>query len=144
MGKYKLVGNGGHTLRSGRTLKTGDVLVTKRDMTKFKGKFERIDLPKEEASEEVVEDPLEVDEESDTAVASSDGKTNKTPEATPPLGKDVTEEFPLATDNGYRVFRAGKVCFVTNSKDTAKALNEEPLKRTEVVNFITKLIDSDE
>ena len=63
----------------------------------------------------------------------------KEPEPTP-LGDDVTARYKAAKQNKLLVFKDDKDFFVTKKEDVFTSLNDNPLKRSEVVEFIEDLV----
>jgi hypothetical protein len=55
------------------------------------------------------------------------------------LGVEVTDRFPRAIDEDYRVFRRGKEYWVYDVDDLAAPVNAEPLNRSEVDATILSL-----
>jgi len=58
------------------------------------------------------------------------------PEAGSPLGTDITDRFPAAIKAQLKVFRKGKDYFVTEVSDIAEALNDTPLNKIQVDEFV--------
>lgn len=119
--KFKLLpGAGNHTEKdeNGEIItyhaKDGNVIESDVDLAKvFVGKFERIEV----------------------------GASDVSVKASGDLGKDVTERFENAKEEGFLVFLKGKSYSVADADDPQVALNEEPLKKADVEPFVAKRID---
>jgi hypothetical protein len=62
------------------------------------------------------------------------------PKEETPLGDDVTARYKAAKENKLRVFKDERDFFVAKEDETGVALNDNPLKRSEVVGFIEELV----
>jgi len=116
---------GGHAFvdPSGKTvfLKASEGVVIESEVDLFKlfpNKFERVEAPAGPASAPVGPSPVS------------------------PLGRDVTQRFPLAVEHGFKVFADGGAFVVVEADDPGVVLHEKPLKRKDVGSFITGYIGS--
>ena len=57
-----------------------------------------------------------------------------------PLGDDITVRYKTAKTNNLLVFKDDKDFFVAKEEDPETSLNDNPLKRSEVIGFIEDLL----
>lgn len=121
--------------------KAGDnaIIESDRDLvTMFPNKFERVD--------EI--NPAKP-EKSDVQKAAEEGFKGVMPPADPPaeqeeeepLGRDVTHRFPLAEEEDFKVFAKGGAFFVVEADDPDVPLNDKPLKRKDVEQFVEQNLE---
>jgi hypothetical protein len=59
-----------------------------------------------------------------------------------PLGKDVTDKFPTAKEDDFKVFYKPKAGYFVTEEDTPfDALNEDKLSKAKVEEFIKSLLE---
>lgn len=124
--------------------KDGRIIDTEMDLVKrFPNKFERVEVnptaessPKEEAAP-VVEEAAPVVVEDEVAQVEEKSKPKS---KTHPLGRDVTKRFPKADKNDFKVFSQGGAFSVVEADEDTVPLNEKPLHKKGVDNFITEFL----
>ena len=134
------VGNHAHGVRAEmKIFKFGDPIVSDEPLDElFPNKFQKEPppgakpyVPEAPAPVPVVEEP-KVKKEMELPDIEGDY----------PLGEEVTSKFKKAGKAEVRVFRKDKKHFITDEKNIATALNEDPLSFVEVKRFIkAKLAD---
>jgi len=100
--------------------------------TMFPNKFKRIERAPEKADSE---DPVESSKEKEKA-------PEKAPEGDEEvsLGEDVTRHFPLAFEEGFKVFRRGSYFHVYEGDETTP-MNDKGLRREKVKPFLRKYLE---
>jgi len=140
----------------------GDVVESESDLVaRFPDKFERVTVGNEKAA---VVQSTETPEAEKTPVqkAAEEGAKDIQPEEPAeelkeepkeeskkkvlkkknPLGKDVTEKFPSAEEQELKVFyKKGKGYSITEAGDTSIALNEKPLKKSQIAKFVEEYLE---
>lgn len=111
-------GCGDHSDEFGRDYTQGDIITTDHDLVALFGdKFEALDtLPP----------PKKVD----------DKPTKDVPEHVMKFGKDVTDEFEIASEAGFLVFKKGSWYNVFDDEDPSIPLNENGIRKGKVKAFI--------
>lgn len=121
MYKFTLLG-GDHVDEKGHVYHRGDTITTYIDLNaSFGDKF--MLLEDDIKNKEVKTDPVK-----ETSVRSMK------------LGKDVTKDYPLASDNSFLVLRKGSYFHVVDSDDQDTALNKKGLRKDAVLPFIEDLV----
>ena len=126
--------------------KDGRIIDTEMDLVKrFPNKFERVEVnptakssPKDEAAP-VVEEAAPVVVEDEVAQVEEKSKS-KSKSKTHPLGRDVTKRFPKADKNDFKVFSQGGAFSVVEADEDTVPLNEKPLHKKGVDDFITEFL----
>ena len=142
--------------------KDGRIIDTEMDLVKrFPNKFERVEVnptakssPKDEAAPvveeaapvvvedevaQVVEEAAPVVVEDEVAQVEEKSKS-KSKSKTHPLGRDVTKRFPKADKNDFKVFSQGGAFSVVEADEDTVPLNEKPLHKKGVDDFITEFL----
>ncbi len=112
----------------------GDVIESDHDLeAMFAGKFERVQVGDVKDA-----DP---DPEEDPTLPPPPPPSTEPVEN--PLGKDRTEKFPKAAEEDFMVFyKRGKGFSVVEADEPTVPLNEDPLKKDEVADFIDEYLKS--
>lgn len=128
-------------IEGGREYKTGEIITSPHDLTAtFRGKFRPLDDVQSVASAvgPSVGAPVPATPENPDQTSGNDANADK---KAPPAGKDVSDEFPIAGDEDYKVFQLDDETFnVYDADDLASPVNAEPLKTKSAV---TKAIKAD-
>lgn len=116
--RYRVIA-GGHRDVNGRDYVTGDIVTTSRPLDKIFGtsKFQKIEAPEKnlKINKKIVK------------------KTQNTEE---PSGNDVTENYPLAFANDFKVYQKGRWNYVYSADDLSAPLNDKGLTKDKVVSFV--------
>lgn len=133
------VAEGSHTDLEGRTYRKGEVLESKKDLTKmWVNKFERVQdnalITKAGKETKPVEDDEEEKLEEESKKVEDDTSDEDDKE------EDVTAEFPKAEEAGVKVLKHGKVYGVFDEDDLVTPLHEKPLRKNQVNGFIKTMI----
>ncbi len=129
-------------LATNTTYKKGALVESDDDLcAAFVNKFERV------YDEQLAYAPAEVQaaamqgaaELAPQAPAAAKAATQPPPPAASKLGADVTADFPAAVEEDLLVLKKGSKYFVAKPGEQDKQLNDEPLKKDEVSEFIAKL-----
>ena len=156
---------GGHN-QNGRDYKPGDVVKTSMDLCKkFPNKFEKIydkddkrdtgkKVPKIQIPKEV-NAPTEDTGSGDSKQLDSEPVSNKQPENKLPkkginskkYGINVTEEFPIATENDFCVYEKteanGKWYNIIEMDEDRKKVLLKKARKKDVVNFIEEILNEE-
>jgi len=120
----------------------GCVIESDSDLVKkFPGKFERVKAfdPAAEAAAQTEEE--EVEEAPQPSAPSNKKPAKKTTKPKKSVGKDVTEKFPEAKEEDFKVFLKGSAYVVTEADDPSVPLNKKLLKKKEVMSFIKEYLE---
>lgn len=149
--KFLLLEKRGNHRQHGTIYTSGDIIDSESDLTlKFKNKFRRIDpnegLPTvDEIAESGYKDPEEFLKRLKALRAKKGSKkkvlkklSKKTKDD---RGVDVTDTFPAAKEDGFKVFRQGSFFHVFEGNEK-KPLNEKGLKKGKVVAFLKDYLEA--
>lgn len=133
-GKRKEHKAGGHS-QHGCQYETGDIVPSEINLaTAFPEKFR-------EAYSEEVKAARANDQPGINALDVDGVAVVTTPD--PSLGKDVTSEFPEASEAGYLVYKRDKKWWIHDEDDHEFAINEKGLSKSKVISFINQLLEED-
>jgi hypothetical protein len=148
--------------QNGKTYHPGDVVETDMDLSvKFHTKFVKIydDEDKKDTGKKTPKiatppDPAskktEADKDNKSKSASVSKKSKKKVKKTKgkkknskKYGVNVTEDFPLAEDNGLRVYEKSKVFSIIEMDADNKKVCLKKTKKKDVVNFIEAMLEDE-
>lgn len=112
------------------TYKKGDIINTSEDLAKrFMGKFREVSLP------QAVKPAVETTE---NPVPKTKAPAFKPVESS--LGTDVSDQFPEALAEEFRVFQKGKKLYIAEPPSFDDALNDKGLSLDEMKAYIQELL----
>lgn len=157
MALFKLLA-GAH-IQDGREYKAGDVVEADHDLAaSFRLKFEEVDGHGRPSKGRRIDNPtplpgmdmgLEEPNKAEKApkgkaakaveIAEPEAESDAKPEANAKRGRDVTEEFPLAAEEDFKVYRRRGLYTVVDIDDPSKPV-AEGIAKTEVDKVIKKAL----
>jgi len=144
---------GGNHVQDEKTYKKGDVVETNMDLvTMFPRKFNEIVGPGKKAQKEVKGKTLN-DELKEQGIDDLTGLPKEDADVDididvcdikSALGKNVTELYPLATENNLVVLRKNSWFHVADADNPDVALNAKGMKKVAVKEFVEEIIEEDQ